>query len=57
MTNGQLQEFMRSTIRKDTRGLNLEDLNGTMARIWSKVHGRIAAEVGERSIRLGETSA
>lgn len=50
MTTGQLQEFMRSMM-KDTKGLNLEDLNSTMARIWSKVHKRI--EMGDRS-RLGD---
>lgn len=54
MTNGELQEFMRSMM-KDTKGLNLEDLNVTMACIWSRVHKRIVAEVGDRS-GLGETS-
>lgn len=55
MTNGRLQEFMRSTI-EDTKALNLDDLNDTMARIWSKVHKRIAAEMGDHSSKDEKTS-
>lgn len=40
LTNGELQEFMRSTMN-DTMGLRLDDLNNTMARIWSKVYKRL----------------
>lgn len=40
LTNGELQDFMRSTMN-DTTGLRLDDLNNTMARIWSKVYRRL----------------